>query len=316
MMRILVIDIGGTHIKFLAVEGDDQRELGRHFPTEALRTANPIESFARMIEDVCGELAFKPDAVVSTVPGFLNPDLDLVHYAGNVPELNGHRLASELSARLGLAVHLERDSILLLQGEWVAGAGQGASQLLGIFFGTGVGGAYLQDGVPFRGAGFSMEIGSIPFKGLGRTLDGLRPDCLETYVSGRVLAEIASRHQVPINQVFMRAADDPALRQDVDAFIRDMAMAVATAVALLSPDTTVVGGGICFMQGFSREAFERVFDEVAPVAETGGKHSLRWAELGWKAAGFGAALRAEEEHLRVTSNLVSTEGRAHSSLKG
>lgn len=301
MTRVLVVDIGGTHIKFLAVEDGAQRELGRHFPTEALRTPDPIESFACMIEEVCDELAFKPDAVVSTVPGFLNPDLDLVHYAGNVPELNGHRLASELGARLGIAVHLERDSILLLKGEWVAGAGQGASQLLGIFFGTGVGGAFLQDGMPFRGAGFSMEIGSMPFKGLGRTLDGLRPDCLETYVSGRVLAEIAGRHQVPINQVFLRAADDPALRQDIDGFVRDMAMAVAAAVALLSPDTTVVGGGICFMPGFSREAFGRVFDEIAPVAETGGKHSLKWAELGWKAAAFGAALRVEEEHLRTAS---------------
>lgn len=294
MSDILVIDIGGTHIKVAAVQGAVHRELGRHYPTSSLRNGDPIESFAQLVEGACLELGFRPGAVVSTVPGFLDPDLDFVHSAGNVPELNGRRLATELSARLGTAVYLERDSILLLRGEWVAGAGQGSESLLGLFFGTGVGGAFLQGGRPLRGSGFAMEIGSMPFKGQGRTLEGLRPDCLETYVSGRVLAAIAQRHSLPVQDVFLRAAVTPALKADVDEFLRDMAMAIGVAVALLSPDTTIVGGGICTMKGFPLDLLKRLTEEVSPLSETGSPMKFKWAELGWMAAAHGAVLRVRE----------------------
>lgn len=191
-------------------------------------------------------------------------------------------------------VLLERDAILLLRGEWARGAGQGAKHLLGLFFGTGVGGAFLEDGKPFRGSGFALEIGSMPFKRLGRSLEGLRPDCLETYVSGRVLAAIADRHGTAIGDIFIEARQRPALKVELDGFVRDMAMAIAEAVAVLSPDVTVVGGGICAMQGFPRDELRRLTEAIAPVSEMGRLLNLRWAELGWMAAEESAVLRAEE----------------------
>ena len=291
MKNLLVVDIGGTHIKFLAIQDGQQRELQTHVPTSVLRSADPVGSLAALIGQARTDLQATPDAVVSTVPGFVHPDLDLIQHAGNVPELNGHRLASELSARLGCEVRLERDSVLLLQGEWRAGAGRGARNLLGLFFGTGVGAAFLQDGVPFRGAGYALEIGSMPFRGYrahGLPLAGLRSNCLETHVSGRVLAEIARSHAVPIAEVFQRAAGNAALARDVDGFLGDMAMTAAMAVWLFSPDTTVIGGGICAMAGFPRSAFARAFDRIAPGIEIGGQHRLAWAELGWQAVAAGA----------------------------
>ncbi|MEJ0002739.1 MAG: ROK family protein [Pararobbsia sp.] len=52
---------------------------------------------------------------------------------------------------LGLPVVLERDSNLALLGESLAGAAKDADSVLGIFFGTGIGGSLIIDGVPFRG---------------------------------------------------------------------------------------------------------------------------------------------------------------------
>ena len=67
-----------------------------------------------------------------------------------------------------------------------------------------------------------------------------------------------------------------------------MAMTAAMAVWLFSPDTTVIGGGICAMAGFPRSAFARAFDRIAPGIEIGGQHRLAWAELGWQAVAAGA----------------------------
>jgi predicted NBD/HSP70 family sugar kinase len=71
------------------------------------------------------ELGIRPDAVVSTIPGFLDPDRDHVRFAGNIPELNGRAVASELQARTGIPITLERDAILSLRGEWRGGESVG-----------------------------------------------------------------------------------------------------------------------------------------------------------------------------------------------
>ena len=42
-------------------------------------------------------------------------------------------------------------------------------------------------------------------------------------------------------------------------------MTAAMAVWLFSPDTTVIGGGICAMAGFPRSAFARAFDRICEV---------------------------------------------------
>ena len=175
---ILVIDIGGTNAKFAAIRNGQHLPETRQVPTPTLRAGgDPVDNLARLIRTIGSELVGEPDAVVATIPGFLDPNRDLVRVAGNIPELNGRRVASELRAKIGVPVTLERDAIMALRGEHRAGAGGGVRNLLGLFFGTGVGGAFLQDGVPFRGGGFALEIGSMPFKDRGprarRHADGL-----------------------------------------------------------------------------------------------------------------------------------------------
>lgn len=290
---ILVIDLGGTNAKFAAIRGGQHLPDTRQVATAALRAGDPVENLARLIGTVSAELGLDPEAVVSSVPGFLDPDRDLVRFAGNIPELGGRRLASELRARTGLPVILERDAILSLRGEWRAGAGRGVRNLLGLFFGTGVGGAFLQDGVPFRGSGFSLEIGNMPFKGEGRKLSGMRTDCLEAYVSGRVLRDIASRHDVPIGEVFLRTGAD--LRADVDNFLEDQAIAIGIAFSLFSPDAIVLGGGVCEMAGFPAERLTALVAAHSTTREMGVDLNLRPAKLGWEAVLHGAEMATKQK---------------------
>ena len=313
MRTILVADIGGTSIKLGFATGEGSREEVRRFPTADLRSGDPVERLAEMARAVSGDVGLRADAVVATVPGFLDADGDRVLRATNVPELDGRRLASELSARLGVPTFLERDSVLALMGEVLAGAGRGAERVLGVFFGTGVGAAYLEGGRPFRGAGWALELGHIPFRGEGRRLEGMRPDSLETYVSGRALQAIADRHRLPVESVFAAAAaaaTAPAAATatatttttaaaaaepgaldalaELEIFVRDQAYAIGTAVALLSPDAVVVGGGICDMAGFPRARLSALLEANAPFAETGRPMDLRWAALGWRSVLHGA----------------------------
>jgi len=294
MTRFLVVDIGGTHIKFGLMEDGTPRILGQHFPASTLHNDHPVSALAQLIHHACQLLEVstdKLDAIVATVPGFLAPDLDRVHFAGNILQLNGRRLASELSAQLHLPVYLERDAILLLQGEWQAGAGRGAPHLLGVFCGTDSGAAWLDHGRPFRGSGFALEIGHIPFRSIATSAHQPLQQ-LEQHVSGRVLATISARHAIEISGIFPACAGNPGLQQEIDDFIHDMAAATVTVIALFSPQRLVIGGGICHMVGFPYDLFAQQVMALAPqVYTTGAPLDLRRAELGWQAALYGAAVR-------------------------
>jgi allose kinase len=297
--KCLVADIGGTNVKFGFNLSGQPQLYSRLFPSDVMRAGDPIEHLAAMVRTVMEESGVAPDLLVATVPGFLDTDEDTVLFAGNLLKLNGRRLATELSALIGVPVYLERDSVLALMGETVAGVGQGGRAVLGIYFGTGVGAAFIQDGHPFRGAGWALEIGHIPFGTEGRKLEGLMTDCLETYVSGRALRIIADAYQTPIETIFSVVARHPdmPLAAEVGRFVRDQAIAVGIASALFSPDVVVLGGGVCEMADFPREKLRELIAQKAPFDQTGRPMDLRWAELGWRGVLHGAP-RAVAEHMR------------------
>jgi predicted NBD/HSP70 family sugar kinase len=294
MSTILVIDMGGTSIKIGFVVHGEPQEFIRLFSTTELRT-DPIVALERMISTAITESGLHPEAIVSTVPGFLDATHNRVLYAANIPQLNGLLLANELGHRVGLPVLLERDSVLALMGEYVAGVCQGASSVLGLFFGTGIGGAFLQQGRPFRGSGWALEIGHMPFSGSRQWLHAERGECLEAYASGRALERIAQHHHVPIEDVFRVSAQASELSNHLREFVTNQAFAIATAIAILSPETVVLGGGICELRDFPRAQLTSELEQSFPFHHTGRPLDLRWANLGWRSVLHGATFSVQSQ---------------------
>lgn len=305
---ILVIDIGGTGIKIgYAINGRPQ-PFRSVLPTQVLRDGDPVAALATMVEAAVAKAGIMPNVIVATVPGFIDTDQDHVLFAGNIPGLSGRALATELGRAIGCPVFLERDAILLLSGETLAGAAQDREHVLGLFFGTGIGTAYLQGGTPFRGGGWALELGLMPFRGDGRKLLGMRTDCLEAYCSGRVLQDIASHHGVEVSGIFRAAESDPSLADELATFVRYQAFAVGCAVAMVSPEVIVLGGGILDMDGYPKDRLSRLIEEHAPIAETGRSMDLRWTQLGWTSVLYGAPLV-------VAERLANRHGASHALKK-
>lgn len=299
---IMVIDIGGTNVKFGYSVAARPHDYSRFFSSNALRAGDPVQALAPMIDAVVADAGLPPWAIVATVPGFIDTDFDRVLFAGNIPGLNGRLLASELSRRVGCPVLLERDAILALTGEVMTGSARGANHVLGIFFGTGIGAAFIAEGIPFRGGGWALELGHMPFRGDNRVFAGMRTDCVEAYCSGRALEEMAGRYGVSIIDVFSAAARNAALGDELALFIRDQAYTVATAVALFSPRTIVLGGGVLETEQFPKERLLALIADHAPISETGRPMDVRWAQHGWASALHGAP-RVVAEHLAHNPSL-------------
>lgn len=292
----IVVEIGGTSVKIGFAEGPRPHGFTRTSPTAGIRVADPVAALAALIEEASVEAGLSPGRVVATVPGFIDLDGDRVLAVANVPELNGRRLATDLSAALGLDVVLERDVTLQLLGERRNGVALGETHVLAVYFGTGVGAAYLADGRIFRGGGWAMELGHAPVYGEGRSLPGLRADSLEAYASGRTLSALAQEHGLPVGSLFSAASGD--LRGALDTLVRDQAFAVATAIALLSPRVVVIGGGVVAMADYPRNTLVSTIAEHLPLPQSIRPLDLRWATLGWQAAIWGAIALGEDLEVR------------------
>ena len=153
---------------------------------------------------------------------------------------------------------------------------------------------YLDQGHVFRGAGWALEIGHMPYTGARRWLGANRAECLEAYVSGKVLEEIASAHGVAIGNVFTAARRNPALADHVADFVRNQANAVGSAVAILSPETILLGGGICEMPDFPKPELVAAIQSSFPFEQIGQVVDVRWATLGWQSVLYGAPLLAAD----------------------
>jgi predicted NBD/HSP70 family sugar kinase len=300
MSTLLVADIGGTKVKIgFVVEGIPQPYV-RVFPTSYLRRLDPVAGLAELIFLAIDEAKLQPHTIVSTVPGFLDKTGRHVLLAVNIPELNGCALVDELVRETGIPVILERDAVLALMGEHAAGGCRGAKSVLGFFFGTGVGAAYLENGRAFRGSGWALEVGHMPYHGSRRWLGAERTECLEAYVSGKVLEHIAQAHSVVVSDVFAATRGNPALGEHVAEFVRNQANAVGCAIAVLSPETVLLGGGICDMREFPREELASAIEHSFPFEQIGQPLVVQWATLGWQSVLHGAPLiQTERDRQRL-----------------
>ena len=281
---LAVVEIGGTSVKIgFGVDGRPS-DFARTYPTGRIRTAKPAADLAAVICEASAAAGLSPTAIVATVPGFLDRDFDTVLHAKNVPELNGHRLATELSAALALPVQLERDVVLQLLGETSAGAIVGETEVLAIYVGTGIGAAYLGSEGIFRGGGWALEIGHIPMR---PPSSRDRPESLEHHASGAALAGAAERYGIDVGTAFLRT-DIPALSEALALLIRDQAVAIVTALVLFSPRRLLIGGGVVEMPGYPRDELARQITQCLPRGTGVAAPPITYSTLGWKAAIWGA----------------------------
>jgi allose kinase len=287
---VIAIDIGGTFIRAgWAHLSAGEVSPGVRISTDAMRRNDPVEVLADLIDREVARLRWSPAGVVVGVPGFMDQSQRTVVNAPNVKSLRGMALASLLERKTGLPVWLEHDGALLTRGECESGCAKGAETVLGVYFGTGVGAAYLCHGSPMPPGPFRMQLGHIPVRGEGRVCSCGGIDCVEPYASGLALMEIASQHGVAIGRIFGVSAGNSSLATAIDQFLAAQALAVATAITLFDPEVVVIGGGIPAMKDYPFEALRtEIARRLSPVRSHAGPR-IALAELGGAAVFHGAA---------------------------
>ena len=245
------------------------------------------------------------------VPGPLDLEKGLVI---QMPNLGWEAvpLQKKMEDRFGCRVVLANDVDAGTYGEYRFGAGRGARALLGVFPGTGIGGAFIREGRLLTGARTTcMEIGHIRVVSQGPRCGCGRVGCLETVASRLAIASQAAIavHRGEAPHLARLAGTDlaelrsgalqKAVRQGdkaIEFIVREAARRLGSAIAslinLLGPDVVVLGGGLteAFPAIFREECRKTAEEEVMRTFR--GTYRIETALLGDDATARGAAALA------------------------
>ena len=203
MRRTGGIDLGGTKIQAIVAD-EGNTVLGqarRETPTEGGPPAVAAE-MAEAMRAACEAANVETDSLAGVgvgSPGAIDPEAGTVARAGNLPDWDEpFPLGPALTDQLGTKVFIGNDVDVAVEAEFELGAGREVSSLLGIFWGTGVGGGIILDGKPWLGRGAAAEIGHMVVNPGGRRCPCGRRGCMEAY-AGRGAMEQRARKLVKKN---------------------------------------------------------------------------------------------------------------------
>ena len=156
------IDLGGTKIQAVVVDEDHSVLGSARRPTPT--SGGPADVAAEMestLRDAAKAAELDPGALAGIgvgSPGTIHDGE--VTSARNLPGWDGtFPLAATLRTALGPEVRVGNDVQVATLAEFKLGAGRLYSSLLGVFWGTGVGGGLILGGEPWTGRGGAGEIG-------------------------------------------------------------------------------------------------------------------------------------------------------------
>jgi glucokinase len=186
------IDLGGTKIQTVVV-GADNAVLGQaRAPTPT--QGGPADVAAAMVAAMraAAEEAGVRTADLSHIgvgsPGEVASAVGTVTSARNLPGWEGtFALGPTLADALGAGIALGNDVQVATNAEAQLGAGRGHGSMLGVFWGTGVGGGIVLDGRPWLGLGGAGEIGHVVVKIDGALCPCGRHGCMEAYAGRNAL---------------------------------------------------------------------------------------------------------------------------------
>ena len=295
--RFLGVDLGATNTKMVVLEA----------PTDAEPIVRSVDRVATAGEDghdaVLDRLVevflAKADAegpfhgFGMGTPGLFDAD-GVVEIFTNLPgQWRGVRLRDRLEAGLTMPVTLINDARAFTLAEGRMGAGRGASIVVSMTLGTGIGGGIMIDGELFAGAtGIAGEIAHQVVVHDGPVCGCRNRGCVEALARSDVLAEMAGKRTV--KEVFEGlAASDPRCVAAVETAARYIGIGIANVVTFLGPDRVVIGGGIVAagdaildpIRAATRSHVTLVPDDMIDIVP---------ASLGPEAGAIGAALAAME----------------------
>lgn len=239
-MNILCFDIGGTQIKSMIKNENEEIELlniKSRAKDGALLVKDDIFASIHQLKE-----KYEIHGIAISTAGMVDPKTQTIAYANdNFKDYIGFDWKKLIEDEFKLNAVVENDVKSAALGEYYYGAGKGYDSMFALTVGTGIGGALIIDGQIYRGAsGQAGEIGYLPMKDnifekissttalINRAKD-LYPE--KNYSNGIEIFEAIDKNE-------------PEAIELIDHMTENLARGIANIMLIVSPSIILIGGGI------------------------------------------------------------------------
>ncbi|MCJ7712592.1 MAG: ROK family protein, partial [Chloroflexi bacterium] len=290
-----------TNLKWAVVEHADGAWTTVARDQEPTRIVADADAVPATVTAQLGEIAAA--AIVSWgpvlsigigVPGLYDPANGTTRFLPNIPgPWAGHAVAGPVAEAAGVPAHLINDARAFGLAELRLGAGRGASSMIGLTLGTGVGGAFAVDGRIHLGHdGTGGEIGHQTIDPDGPWCTCGNRGCMEVYARADQIAAACGTATAEEAIRAARAGEPGALAGLADVG-RYLGIGIANMIVVISPDRIVIGGGVA---AAGELLFASIWAEVRRRVHITSLDQVKLvpSELGTWAGSIGAAVHGAE----------------------
>lgn len=246
-MSLLVMDIGGSSVKFAVWEKEQLVDKG------SFVTPKTWDEMKQEMVQLKGKIDAKYtiDGVAFSAPGAVNQSKGVIEGASAVPYIHHFPVFFELEELFGCPVSMENDANCAGLAEVWRGAAKGLQNVLFVVIGSGIGGAVIVDGKVRHGKHlFGGEFGYMllkedkTFSDLGTAVNMAKRYSkrmeLETELSGKEVFELAEQ-------------GDEIAEEEVETFYHYLAIGIYNLQYSFDPEKIIIGGGVSSKEGLLDE---------------------------------------------------------------
>jgi glucokinase len=283
MKGTIGLDIGGT--KILGALFDEKGAVVDRVKKKT-KADEGIETVRKQILKVIDQLVEDKDLELQGIgagaPGIVLKG-QTVYFSPNIP-FRDENLASLIGDHYDVPFLLGNDVNVAMYGEWKRGKFKDKRNVIGLFMGTGVGGAIIVDGELYTGAGGAGELGHMVVQPEGTLCGCGAKGCLEAYASkagmlrairaelrrGResMLKDLVDPDGAMIKSSQLEEAfreKDALAREVIERAIYYTGVATGSLVNIFHPDLLILGGGI--MESLGEEL-------LGPIVAEARRHTM------------------------------------------
>jgi len=266
----LGIDLGGTKTEVVVLDQHNSAVFSKRVPTPMNSYDDILALLSSLVTDAETIVGQKLPIGIGT-PGAISPRNGLLRNSNTVC-MNGRAFKEDFEKILQRNVHIQNDANCFALSEAIHGAGQNYRVVFGIIIGTGTGAGLVVNGQLINGPhAITGEWGHNPLP--WHTQQDGKPSCycgkkacIETFLSGRGLStNFFSRHSVELSSeqivIQSRLGDNHCLNA-MNAYLDQMARALAHVINMIDPDVIVLGGGMSNIREIYQQLPNRLADYV------------------------------------------------------
>lgn len=285
-MKKIVIDIGGTYIKWALISKEYEIEKKGKVPTDAFTIK--AKGVIKKVADICKELEIETnnqiEGVSISMPGVIDSKSKKSLVPLNfIPDADQLDIGLEFAKHSRLRMEVLNDANAATLGEYHFGSLKDCDNSVLITLGTGIGAGIIVNGQLLLGHNFmSGEIGQHIVN--GAKWENMASTRWLVLMSNLIKGETTLTGET----VLQLSKSDPIIMEKYDEWMENIAIGLSNLIMILAPKKIAIGGGVSENENFNIERINQLVQEKSNI-KIGNPTEIVKASLGNDAALFGAA---------------------------